>query len=593
MQQGPSSNGRATANGASPFTRRRFLQGAAGAAAAGAAMAWLPAFKVTPASGQTTLPAPPGFPSSISLYQQAYQNWSGEISIQNVWTCAPTTSADVATIANWAYANGWRVRPKGMGHGWSPLLLPEGSSGADYLLVDTTQHLTSLSINKSGSPATVTAQTGVTMDALLASLGAQGLGLTANPAPGDLTLGGVLAIGGHGTAIKANGEAALSGKTYGSVSNLILSLTAVVWSAAQNQYVLQTFARSDPGIKPLLVHLGRAFVTDVTLQAGADVKLQCVSSWTIPQSTLLAPPASAGSQSFQHLVEQSGRVELISFPFTVLPWLKVWSIKPSQPLFSNAVSGPYNYPFANQISTSESQFIASVLKGVTSGTPTFENAQMADVGTSLILEGSSNIWGPSRYSTLYVKPTTLQVTANGYAIITSTSNIQRVVSDFYSYYTGLINQFASNGQYPMNGPIELRVTGLDQTSDVGVSGAQQPQLGVLRPRPDQPSWNCCVWIDALTIPGTPHANDFYTELEAWMFQNYTGSYAAVRFEWSKGWAYTSAGGWSNASMLSSTIPAMYTTGQAAGDGWSAALATLDAYDPARIFSNPFLDTLMP
>ena len=50
----------------------------------------------------------------------------------------------------------------------------------------------------------------------------------------------------------------------------------------------QTFSRSDPGIKPLLVHVGRSFITDVTLQAGADVKLQCVSYWTIPQSTLLA-----------------------------------------------------------------------------------------------------------------------------------------------------------------------------------------------------------------------------------------------------------------------------------------------------------------
>ena len=68
------------------------------------------------------------------------------------------------------------------------------------------------------------------MDTLLASLGAVGLGLTANPAPGDLTLGGVLAIGGHGTAIQANGETPLSGKTYGSVSNLVLSLTAVVWN---------------------------------------------------------------------------------------------------------------------------------------------------------------------------------------------------------------------------------------------------------------------------------------------------------------------------------------------------------------------------
>jgi FAD/FMN-containing dehydrogenase len=576
------------------FSRRSFLQAAAGAAAVGAvgAMGWAPAFRI-PVAGAATIPSPPGFPSSISLFQQVYQNWSGEIVIENVWTAAPTTSAEVATIANWAYANGWRVRPKGMGHGWSPLILPEGNSGADYLLVDTNTYLTNMSISTSGTPATVTAQTGVTMDTLLDSLSAVGLGLTANPAPGDLTLGGVLAIGGHGTAIKGSGETAISGKTYGSVSNLILSLTAVVWNSATSQYELQTFSRNNPAIKPLLVHVGRAFITDVTLQVGTDVKLQCVSYWTIPQTTLFAAPSSAGSQSFQSLVLSSGRVEVISFPFTTLPWLKVWSIEKNQPFLSNAVSGPYNYPFANEVTTSESEFIADVLEGVTSGTPAFENVEMAAVGTGLILEGTGDIWGPSHYSTLYVKPTTLQVTANGYTILTSTSSIQQVVYDFYTYYTNLISTYEANGQYPMNGPLEFRVTGLDQTSDVVMSGAQQPQLSPLRPRPDQTAWNCAVWIDTLTIPGTPYADEFYTQLETWLLSHYTGSYAGVRFEWSKGWAYTNSGGWSNSSVLSTTIPAMYTTGQASGDGWSAALATLDSYDPHRIFSNPFLDTLMP
>jgi len=575
------------------ISRRNFLQAAAGTAATAGMAAWMPAYRVPAASAATTIPTPPGFPSSISLYQQAYQNWSGEVAVQGVWTAAPKTSADVVTITNWAHANGWRVRPKGMGHGWSPLILRTGDTGADYLLVDTTQFLTSASVNTSGSPATVTAQTGITMDALLSTLGSHGLGLTANPAPGDLTLGGVLAIGGHGTAIRGHNETPISGKTYGSVSNAVLSLTAVVWNASQGQYVLRTFSRTDPAIKPLLVHVGRAFITDVTLQVGADVNLQCVSYWTIPQSTLLAPPASAGSQSFQNLVLSSGRVELISFPFTTLPWLKVWNIAGSKPFFSNGVSGPYNYAFANGVTTTQSQFIASLLKGVVSGTPAFENAEMAAVGTGLIFENTGNIWGPSRYSTLYVKPTTLQVTANGYTILTNTSSIQQVVSDFYTYYTNLVNQYAANGQYPMNGPIEIRVTGLDVASDVAVSGAQTPQLGPLRPRPDRPNWNCAVWLDALTIPGTPASDQFYAQLESWILSNYTGSYAGVRFEWSKGWGYTSSGAWSNTSVLGSTVPAMYTTGQAANDGWSAALATLDSYDPNRIFSNSFLDTLMP
>jgi hypothetical protein len=62
------------------------------------------------------------------------------------------------------------------------------------------------------------------------------------------------------------GEPRLPGQTYGSLSNLILSLTAVVWNSAQSQYVLKTFQRSDPDIRPFLAHLGRAFITQVTLR---------------------------------------------------------------------------------------------------------------------------------------------------------------------------------------------------------------------------------------------------------------------------------------------------------------------------------------
>jgi FAD/FMN-containing dehydrogenase len=53
----------------------------------------------------------------------------------------------------------------------------------------------------------VVAQTGVTMEALLGFLEAAGLGLVAHPGPGNLSLGGVLAIDGHGTGIPVRGAA--------------------------------------------------------------------------------------------------------------------------------------------------------------------------------------------------------------------------------------------------------------------------------------------------------------------------------------------------------------------------------------------------
>jgi hypothetical protein len=49
-----------------------------------------------------------------------------------------------------------------------------------------------------------------------------------------------------------------------------------------------------------------------------------------------------------------------------------------------------------------------------------------------------------------------------------------------------------------------------------------------------------VWLDLLTFPGTPYAEHFYREIEEWLFTTYSGDYALVRPEWSKGWGYTNS-----------------------------------------------------
>jgi FAD/FMN-containing dehydrogenase len=578
-------------------SRRSFLAGAAGAAgatvttlAAAGALTWVPLFRATPASAQATSAPPPNFPSSIAVYQQAYQNWAGMIAIDDVWTCAPASASDVVTLANWARANGYRLRAKGMSHNWSPILLTAGSAGAGYVLVDTTQHLTSVSV-AAGAPATVTAQAGVTMDALTSALAAAGYGLCAIPAPGDITLGGALAINAHGSAIPASGEIPLAGQSYGSLSNLILSLTAVVWSASQGQYVLKTFQRADPDIRAFLAHLGRAFVTQVTLQVAASQNLRCQSWVDISAADLFAPPASAGSNSLASYANGAGRVEAIWFPFTATPWLKVWSIAPAKPALSIGVSAPYNYSFTNSVTTAENQFFGEVATGDTAGTPAFEGTAMALVDTGLVFTGTWDIWGQWQNVLRYVKPTTVRIVEAGFAVITSRANIQQVVSDFYAQYTSRLAYYQSLGQYPMNGPVEIRITGLDQPKDVLTTGAQSPILSSVRPRPDQPGWDTAVWLDMGTLPVTPGFSQFYADMESWIWAHYTAPQATVRPEWSKAWACTASGPWTNAPILASTIPAAVSAGQASGDGWPAAVEILSGYDPGKVFSSPFLDTL--
>jgi hypothetical protein len=95
-----------------------------------------------------------------------------------------------------------------------------------------------------------------------------------------------------------------------------------------------------------------------------------------------------------------------------------------------------------------------------------------------------------------------------------------------------------------------------------------------------------------TLPVTAGFSDFYAEMESWIWSHYTGSYAAVRPEWSKAWACTSTAPWTNTTILGTSIPAAVSAGQASGDGWSTAVSILTTtYDPNGVFSNPFLDTL--
>ena len=256
------------------------------------------------------------------------------------------------------------------------------------------------------------------------------------------------------------------------------------------------------------------------------------------------------------------------------------------------MTAPYNYTFANDITTGESDFISDIVDGLTFVTPAFEVLQESIVALGLPASGTANLWGPSMDVLLYVQPTTLRVTAGGWTILTSKASIQQVVYDFYTQYNSLLNAFQGNLEWPMNGPVEIRVTGLDQASEAGVSGAVTPLLSAVTPRPDQPSWDVAVWIDMLTVPGTSSSLAFYEQMEQWLFSHYTGSYASVRPEWSKGWAFSSSGAWTNKTLLTSTIPNAINAGQSQ-DNFQVASAAFDAFDPHRIFGNTFLDTLLP
>ena len=159
-----------------------------------------------------------------------------------------------------------------------------------------------------------------------------------------------------------------------------------------------TFQRTEPQCQAFLAHLGRAFIVEATLQVGSNQRLHCQSWFDIPATELFAPAGSSG-RTFASYLDSAGRIEAIWFPFTTHPWLKVWSVSPSQPLFSREVTAPYNYPFSDSISQEVVDVVEQILSGDPSAATQLGPLQFDIVAAGLVLTFSFDLWGWSKKCT--------------------------------------------------------------------------------------------------------------------------------------------------------------------------------------------------
>jgi len=554
------------------------------------ALAWMPAFRVPAALGLDGCVTPPRFPAHIPLYKQAFENWAKAIVVDDLWTCAPRNAGEVADLVNWGHRKGWRIRPRGSMHNWSPLCITADTGCDDrVVLVDTTEHLTGLELVDADGPA-IRAGAGATMEQVATFAEVHGFGFAALPAVGDVTVGGGLAIGMHGAVLPARGERLPDGHTYGSLANLVVSLEAVVWSPRRRRYVVRTFERSHPDAAALLVHLGRAFVTSATLRVAPNQNLRCVSRVDIPARELFAAPGSGG-ETMASFVEETGRAEAIWFPFTENPWLKVWSVSPQKPPGSREVGGPYNYVFSDNLPEPVTDLVKELISGNGAVAPLFAQTEFEIARAGLTATQSLDIWGKSKNTLFYIRPTTLRLDEFGYAVLTKRKHLQRVIHVFTSFYERRLDELRAQGAFPVNGPLEIRACGLDRAVDSGIRGARAPALAATVPRRDRPQWDVAVFMNGLTFPRTPGEYAYFRELERFVRSTYRG-WAAPRVEWSKGFAFSENAIWANKRILSRRLPRSLSIGRPRNANWDWAVATLDRYDPHRVLSNGFLDRLL-
>ncbi|MEU4213241.1 cholesterol oxidase substrate-binding domain-containing protein [Streptomyces sp. NPDC026206] len=565
-----------------PARRRVLARGAA--AGAVAAFGWSPAFRVEARAASSGLP--PSFPPGIRLVRQAFRNWSGEVAFDAVWTAVPAAPCEVLALADWARAHGWRLRAKGMCHTFSPFLARAREDTGRLVLVDTTEGLTAVEVHP-GPPTTVTAQAGATLLAIQSALEAAGLGLTCVPAIGEVTVGGVLAMGGHGTGVPSPGAGrGPAGRADSStLSDAVESLTAVVWDPAAGRHVLRAFHRSEPDTAAFLVHLGRAFVTEATLRVRPNVRLRCRSSFDVPVDELFGPPGS-GPRTLDHWLRRAGRVEALWLPYTERPWLKVWTEEPERPPASREIHSPYPYPFYDTFPEEASRLAREVTGGAAAVTPLFTGALEQWIRLGLTATASWDLWGWSKNTLLYLRATTVRPAFAGWAVLCARGDAQRVLHDFWSRLRQGLATHRARGEYPLNGPFDVRITATDTAAPDG------PLLSAACPRSDHPEWDTVVWLNTTAFPGTPGADSFHHDLEQWMLSHFTG-WAAVRPEWSKGWAYGAGGAWTEGSVLTGAWPRAFRAGRGTGPGWDEAVAVLERHDPARVFRGPFHDSLFP
>jgi hypothetical protein len=207
---------------------------------------------------------------------------------------------------------------------------------------------------------------------------------------------------------------------------------------------------------------------------------------------------------------------------------------------------------------------------------------------ALAATNANDLWGPAKNTQLYIRASTLRVDEIGYAVLTRRADAQRALHLLSSAYTALLEEFRARGSYPMNGPVEIRCCGLDDPAAAGIAG-DPPVLAATRPRDDQPDWDIAVWPNLLTLTGTTDTVEFYRRYEQWMLATFDGTWATLRPEWSKNWAFSPTAACADPEMLDSTIPGLVSAGRTDDDDFAWAHSRLDAHDPHGVFSNDFLD----
>lgn len=118
-------------------------------------------------------------------------------------------------------------------------------------------------------------------------------------------------------------------------------------------------------------------------------RLLCEIIFNLSVYELLGKKSNISLSTF---INNSGCVEVIWFPFTEKPWLKVWIVTPTKPFWVKEVTSPYNYPITDNIPEVLSELIGNIQNAQSELTQLLGKALYSLASTSINLTLIHKIW---------------------------------------------------------------------------------------------------------------------------------------------------------------------------------------------------------
>jgi len=529
---------------------------------------------------------PDSFPEGIETDFRHVENWSRMLQVNDVLTARPTHEEQCLQIVRWAASTGWRVRPMGALHTWVPILLEDADR---IVLIDQSAMTGLVAFTEEPVPA-VTLQAGTTLaeaTAILESIDnggrwpAPGWGWPDYPGIPDVTVAGMCAIGAHGAGIRTRSD---QEDLFGTVSNLIVGFRAIV--SEEDGYVIRDFTRDDPDTAAFLVHLGHAYLLTLCMRAVPNCILSRRVEYPDWTESFAEPGPSLPTQSLQSLVEKHGRVQQLWFPFTQTPIVQHFSEEPGEPAVEDiSVTAPLTVRLAPTLPVAFTTAFGSTLQHMPWLTPLVERATLAEMRH---LSPPDHVWhGTSGNVLLYVQHDTLRVISLAYAILVKRDEVQAAVHALGHTFNDMLHRYAMSGLEPINSCLEIRVTDLDRADAVGIPDAAPVVLSPARALPGS-ELDRAIWFDLVTVPGSTGSNAFYVEFETWLWEHFSTP-GTLRAEWSKAWAFSPDGPWTNPQVIDRVLRSYdpdgtRTTANAVRDTWQR-------YDRAGVYGSPVMSRI--